>query len=99
VNLRKLVKMREALDSDGYFDRLLSGDSWRSWRALLIAIVGEALTEDERAIFKAITGRDNEPLEPVEEFWAAKRAPRPPWRLIWRPASTIARSWRQASAA
>ena len=70
MNLRKLVTMREALDSDGYFGGLLSGDSWGSWRALLIAIVGEALTEDERAIFKILTGREREPLEPVEEFWA-----------------------------
>ena len=43
--------MREALESDGYFGRLLAGDSWAAWRALLIAIVGEELTEDERAVF------------------------------------------------
>lgn len=70
MKLRKLVTMREALSSDGYFGRLLGGDSWRSWRALLIAIVGEELTEDERAIFNSLTGREREPLEPVEEFWA-----------------------------
>jgi hypothetical protein len=28
VKLRKLVTMREALSSDGYFGRLLAGDSW-----------------------------------------------------------------------
>jgi hypothetical protein len=44
VKLRKLVTMREALSSDGYFGRLLGGGSWRSWRALLVAIVGEELT-------------------------------------------------------
>ena len=49
---------------------MLAGDSWAAWRVLLIAIVGEELTEDERAIFTALTGRDREPLEPVEEFWA-----------------------------
>jgi phage terminase large subunit-like protein len=27
------------------------------------------MTDDERVIFKALTGRDSEPLEPVEEFW------------------------------
>jgi hypothetical protein len=70
VRLRKLVSMREALESNGYFGRLLVGDSWRAWRALLNAIVGEALTDGERVIFKALTGRDSEPLEPVEEFWA-----------------------------
>ena len=62
--------MRSALESDGYFGRLLAGDSWAAWRALLIAIVGEDLTEDERAVFAGLTGREREPLEPVEEFWA-----------------------------
>ena len=36
----------------------------------LIAIVGEELSDDERAVFKSLTGREREPLEPVEEFWA-----------------------------
>ena len=52
--------------------------SARCWRAIagrpgvcfLIAIVGEALTDDERVIFRALTGRISEPLEPVQEFWA-----------------------------
>ena len=70
MKLRKLVTMREALSSDGYFGRLLGGDSWRSWRALLVAIVGEELTDDQRTIFNSLTGREREPLEPVEEFWA-----------------------------
>ena len=70
MKLRKLVTMREALASDGYFGRLLGGDSWAAWRVLLIAIVGEELTEAERVTFNAVTGRESEPLEPVEEFWA-----------------------------
>jgi hypothetical protein len=71
MRLRKLVPMREALESDGYFGRLLTGNTWAAWSVLLIAIVGEALTDDERVVFRALTGRDSEPLEPVEEFWAA----------------------------
>jgi hypothetical protein len=39
------------------------------WRVLLIAMVGEALTDEERVIFTMLTGREREPLEPVEEFW------------------------------
>jgi hypothetical protein len=70
VKLRKLITMREALESESYFGRLLAGESWRAWRTLLIAIVGEELTEDERVTFTALTGRENEPLEAVEEFWA-----------------------------
>jgi hypothetical protein len=71
MTLRKLISMREALESPAYFGTLLAGDSWRAWRVLLIAIVGEALTDEERVVFKALTGRESEPLEPVEEFWAA----------------------------
>jgi hypothetical protein len=94
VRLRKLISMREALESPAYFADLIGGPSWVAWRVLLIAIVGEALSDEERVVFKALTGRDSEPGEPVEEFWGviaaevAKRAPWPSWRLIWRPAST-----------
>ena len=70
MKLRKLVTMREALESPAYFGTLLAGDSWRAWGVLLIAIVGEELTNEERVVLKALTGRDSEPLEPVEEFWA-----------------------------
>jgi hypothetical protein len=35
---------------------------------LLIAATGEALDDDERALFKQITGRDHEPLQRVEEL-------------------------------
>jgi hypothetical protein len=70
VRLRKIITMREALESPAYFGALLSGDSWQAWRVLLVAIVGEELSEDERVVLKGLTGRDSEPLEPVEEFWA-----------------------------
>ena len=68
MRLRKLISMREALESGGYFGRLLDGVSWAAWRAVLIAAMGEALTEDERVIFKGLTGREREPLEPVEQL-------------------------------
>ena len=67
MSLKKLVTMREALADPGYFGTLLSGESWQAWRVLLIAIVGEELTDEERPIFKALTDRDSEPLEPVED--------------------------------
>jgi hypothetical protein len=47
---------------------LLRGDSWIVWRALLIAAMGESLTDDERAAFQRLTGREREPLERVDEF-------------------------------
>ena len=70
MKLRKLVSMREALEDPAYFGGLLPGESWRPWRVLLIAIVGEALTDEERITFESLTGRAREPLELVEEFWA-----------------------------
>ena len=39
---------------------------------MLIASAGEALTEDERQLFKQFTGRDSEPGAQVEEFVAVK---------------------------
>jgi len=70
MRLRKLITMREGLENPRYFAGLLSGPSWRAWRVLLIAIVGEKLTNHERSVFAALTGREHEPAEPVEEFWA-----------------------------
>ena len=59
--------MRAALSDPDLFGKVLPGESWAKWRVLLIAIVGERLTEDERVIFEALTGRQNEPGSPVEE--------------------------------
>jgi len=41
---------------------------------MLIAMMGEPLEEDERAVFKALTGREREPLERVEGFWGDSSA-------------------------
>jgi hypothetical protein len=80
---QRLVTMRDALTDPRYFGTMLDGPSWAAWRVLLIAIVGEELTEDERVIFRELTGRQNEPLRPVDEFWAVGSAAvaerRAPW--------------------
>ncbi|RUW47669.1 hypothetical protein EOA32_28095, partial [Mesorhizobium sp. M1A.F.Ca.ET.072.01.1.1] len=68
--MKPLISMREALADPDLFGTILEGDSWAAWRVLLIAIMGEPLTDDERIIFKQLTMRDQEPLQPVEEFWA-----------------------------
>lgn len=68
--MKPLVPMRDALADELLFGSLLSGDSWRVWRILLIAIMGEQLTPDEREVFRALTQREHEPGQPVEEFWA-----------------------------
>src|SRR6478609_3575604 len=64
------VPLREALSDPNLLGAGIAGDSWRSWRTLLIAAMGESLTEGERATFRALTGRDREPLQRVDEFAA-----------------------------
>lgn len=61
--------MRRALSDPALLGRVLGSDSWKAWRVVLIALMGEPLTDDERVIFKRLTGREREPLERVEEFW------------------------------
>lgn len=69
--MRKLVTMRQALGDPHLLGGLLNGSSWLAWRSILIAIMGEVLTDEERVLFREVTSRDAEPGEPVEEFWAA----------------------------
>ena len=68
--MKSLITMRAALSDHDLFASVLHGDSWDAWRILLIAIVGETLTPEERVVFESLTGRPQEPGEPVEEFWA-----------------------------
>ena len=68
--MKPIVTMRAALYDPDLFGRMLDGESWAAWRALLIAAMGEELTDAERAIFEALTGREREPLERVDELWA-----------------------------
>jgi hypothetical protein len=69
ISARPTVTMRAALGSADLFGLILVGPSWLAWRVLLIALMGEALTEGERAVFKQLTGREREPLVRCEEFW------------------------------
>ena len=64
--MKKLVSMRDALSDRALLADALPGDSWSAWRVILIAAVGEALTDTERAIFKTLTGRERESGEMVE---------------------------------
>ena len=57
------VSLREALSDPNLLGTAIAGDSWRSWRILLIAAMGEELSEDEREIFTQLTGREREPLQ------------------------------------
>ncbi len=67
--MRPKVSMRRALDDPQLLGNAIPGASWLPWRVLLIASMGERLTDAERQVFTELTGRDIEPLEPVEELW------------------------------
>ena len=64
------VPLREALSDPNLLGAVIGGDSWSSWRTLLIAAIGEELTADERQIFSKLTGREHEPLQRVDQFAA-----------------------------
>jgi len=64
------VPLREALSDPNLLGTAIAGDSWSSWRTLLIAAMGEELRENEREIFSQLTGREREPLQRVDQFAA-----------------------------
>jgi hypothetical protein len=64
------ISIRKALADKKLLGKVLDGDSWAAWRILLIASMGEHLTEAERPTFTALTGREREPLQRVEELVA-----------------------------
>ena len=66
--MRIKTSIRKAMTDPALLGHALKGGSWVAWRTLLIAAMGEALTEDERELFKQLTHRDHEPLQRVEEF-------------------------------
>jgi hypothetical protein len=64
------ISIRKALSDDNLLGNALPGPTWRNWRILLIALMGEALLDDERPAFREMTGRDREAGFRVEEFVA-----------------------------
>ena len=70
--MKPRISMREALSRPDLFGPLIGGDSWAAWRVLLVALVGEELTEAERLVFRNLTGgREVEPGKMVESAWLA----------------------------
>jgi hypothetical protein len=62
--------IRKALSDRALLGSVLDGTSWQAWCVLLIAAMGEALAQEERALFAKLTGREREPGQRVEEFVA-----------------------------
>jgi phage terminase large subunit-like protein len=63
-----LTDLRKALNDPALLGNILKGPSWQAWRVLLIAMMGESLTDTERVLFKQLTGREHESNQRVEEF-------------------------------
>src|SRR6516165_5958918 len=68
--MKPRISLRQSLQDPNLLGGALTGESWAAWRTLLVASMGESLTEDERATFRALTGRDREPLQRVDQFAA-----------------------------
>jgi hypothetical protein len=66
--MKPTCSLRKALEDRKLLGAILAGDSWRPWRVLLLAAMGEKLTDAERVIFRELTKRDREPDTPCEEF-------------------------------
>ena len=66
--IRAAVSLREALIDHNLLGNVLVGESWTTWRALLLACMGERLTADELSIFQRVTGdRTHAPPSRIEE--------------------------------
>jgi phage terminase large subunit-like protein len=66
------VSLRKALADKNLLGNSLPGPSWLTWHILLVAAMGEPLTEYERPIYTTLTGgREREPLERAEELVCA----------------------------
>jgi hypothetical protein len=68
--MKPSITIRKALTDPKLLGKVLTGPSWQAWRTIMIAAMGEALTDNERTTFTALTGRTKEPLRRVEEFEA-----------------------------
>ena len=68
--MKPQITLRKALADPALLGDALSGDSWATWRILLIAAMGEPLNDSERATFKQLTGREREPGQRVDELEA-----------------------------
>lgn len=47
----------DAFSDPNLLGTAIAGDTWNSWRTLLIAAMSEDLSEDERETFTHLTGR------------------------------------------
>src|SRR5262245_38297123 len=67
------VTLRKALDDPALLGGVLGGDTWHTWRSILLAAMGEPLQPDELDAFKQFTGRKTPPPDRVDELWCCVR--------------------------
>jgi hypothetical protein len=63
------TSLRVALQDPALLGGAIPGDSWLGWRALLLAIMGEALEPAELELFRKLTERAESPVERVSGFY------------------------------
>ena len=68
--MKPRTTLRKALSDPKLLGNTLMGPSWAAWKTLLIASMGEKLTDDERKIFRQLTQREHEPGKRIEEMAA-----------------------------
>ncbi|MGC4097339.1 MAG: hypothetical protein QM706_09500 [Nitrospira sp.] len=62
----------EAIEDKHLFHPLFKSlDTWRAWLVVLKAIFALDLTDEEKTLFKQLTGRETSPSQPVQECWLA----------------------------
>jgi hypothetical protein len=54
--MKAKISLRKAIADPQLLAGALAGESWSAWRILLIAAMGEELTDAERATFAKLTG-------------------------------------------
>lgn len=70
--MKQLAKERsilDAMDDKRLFGSLFSGDTWRSWRALLVALFGLPATPEQAELIQRCTGRSLTPTIPASELF------------------------------
>src|SRR5262245_45948368 len=74
--MKPRTSLRKALDDPRLLGKALEGPSWRGWKALLLAAMGEELLPDELERVRTLTGRSVAPTSACSEFWviAGRRA-------------------------
>jgi hypothetical protein len=68
--VKVLTSLREALADSRLLGNALPGASWHTWRVVLLATMGEPLTDAELETFRSVTGREHAPTSPCEELIA-----------------------------